>query len=142
MDLIQNEQGIDNEIGQDDSEVGQRHQLDIGQEQRLLAADDGRILSLLLALVDLDLDPDDDVQQNAGDFHKTIDCQRSLEVLRRIYSGADVVAQGLPRYDEVPGQLGDDPKTLDPDVDEEAPEVILKGCRVSKPEHVGKPRLA
>ena len=69
LDLIQNEQGIDNEIGQDDSEVGQGHQLDIGQEQRLLAADARRILSLLLVLVDLDLDPDDDVQQNAGDFH-------------------------------------------------------------------------
>ena len=87
--------------------------------------------ALWLPLEQLDPDPDAHVQQKATDFQDAINLERSLEMLCRIDSGADVVTYRLPGYDQVPGQLGDDPGAVDPDVDEEAPEGVVESCRIS-----------
>ena len=56
-----------------------------------------------------------------------------------INSRADVVTYGLPGYGEVPGQLRDESKAIGPDVDEDAPELIMESSRILKPEYESIP---
>ena len=56
-----------------------------------------------------------------------------------IDSKADIVTYGLPGNGEVPSQLRDESKAIGPDVDEDAPEVIMESSWILKPKYVGIP---
>ena len=86
-------------------------------------------------LIELNSEGNHNMKQDAGNFNHIVNIERFFQIFSGIFASTDVKVDDLMISSEKPDEIENKTKPLDPDIDEDKPEFILKNSWVFQPEN-------